>query len=236
MNSLDPNPGISRLRKTLWTLLILLCVIGAAAVIRRMVALTLPPSNLPQLHDLDVAFQARAALTWVHISCGLLFIILVPLQFVGSIRRRWPVIHRWIGRVLIADGIVAGVLGIEMVFQHPIGNASEVAAILVFGTLFLFALLRGFWYIRHHNPALHREWMIRAVAIALGVATVRPIMGLFFATSRLTHLTPHDFFGAAFWIGFTINLIVAEAWITYTRGGSLVALNGVSGSARLAKE
>lgn len=206
-----------RMRRILWFLLIFCCMIGAAAVLRRMVALRVPASNLPQLHDLDVAFQGKAALTWVHISCGLLFVILVPLQFVDKIRSRHPMIHRRVGQVLIADGVVAGVLGIVMVFRQPIGGASEVAAILTFGALFLFALLRGFWYIRHRNVTLHREWMIRAVAIALGVATVRPIMGLFFATSRLTGLTPHDFFGTAFWIGFTLNLIVAEKWIQYTR-------------------
>lgn len=193
------------------------CVIGAAAVLRRMVALTLPPSSLPQLHDLDAAFQAKAGLTWLHISCGLLFVILVPLQFVDKIRNRRPVIHRWVGRALVVDGVVAGVVGIVMVFQQPIGGASEVAAILTFGALFLFALLRGLWLIRRGDMASHREWMIRAVAIALGVATVRPIMGVFFATSRLTGLKPHDFFGPSFWIGFTVDLFVAETWIKYVR-------------------
>lgn len=38
-----------------------------------------------------------------------------------------------------------------------------------------------------------------------------------FATSRLTHLTPHEFFGTAFWIGFTMHLAAAEIWINYTR-------------------
>jgi hypothetical protein len=206
-----------RLRRILWCLLVFSCLVGAAAVLRRMVALTLPPSNLPQLHDVDAAFQNKAALTWVHISCGLLFVILVPLQFVAKIRIRRPMIHRWVGRVLVADGVVAAVVGIWMVFQNPIGGASEVMAILTFGALFLFALLRGFWCIRHGDKASHREWLIRAAAVALGVATVRPIMGVFFATSRLTGLTPHDFFGTAFWIGFTINTIVAEAWIRHTR-------------------
>jgi hypothetical protein len=187
-----------------------------------MIALSQPPSNLPQLHDLDASFQAKAALTWIHISCGLLFVVLVPLQFVTRVRAHSPTIHRWIGRILVADGVVAGAIGIAMVFHYPIGGLNEVAAILVFGGLFIFSLLRGLWYIRHRNMTLHREWMIRAVAVALGIATVRPIMGVLFATSRLTHLTPRDFFGTAFWIGFTINLVAAEAWLNYTRARSRV--------------
>jgi hypothetical protein len=45
------------------------------------------------------------------------------------------------------------------------------------------------------------------------VATIRPIIGMFFATSRFSALTPHEFFGVGFWIGFVLHLIAAEAWI-----------------------
>jgi hypothetical protein len=38
-------------------------------------------------------------------------------------------------------------------------------------------------------------------------------MGIFFATSRLTHLEPRQFFGIAFWIGFSINTIAVELWL-----------------------
>jgi hypothetical protein len=58
--------------------------------------------------------------------------------------------------------------------------------------------------------------MIRAFSVGLAVATIRPIIGMFFATSRLSGLTPHEFFGIAFWIGFVLHLIAAEAWIHAT--------------------
>jgi hypothetical protein len=75
----------------------------------------------------------------------------------------------------------------------------------------------GFRHIRRREIALHREWMIRAFSIGLAVATIRPIIGFFFATSRFTGLTPYEFFGTAFWIGFVLHLIAAEAWIHSTR-------------------
>jgi len=55
--------------------------------------------------------------------------------------------------------------------------------------------------------------MIRAVAVLLGIATTRPVMGVFFATERLSHLRPEDFFGIAFWIGFSINALIIEIWL-----------------------
>jgi hypothetical protein len=64
--------------------------------------------------------------------------------------------------------------------------------------------------------------MLRAIAILLGIATVRPIMGVFFATSPLTHLTPQQFFGIAFWIGWSLNTLVMELWLR-TRGRTAFA-------------
>jgi hypothetical protein len=59
--------------------------------------------------------------------------------------------------------------------------------------------------------------MIRAYAIGLAITTIRLIVGIFFATSRLTGLTPYEFFGTAFWIGFVLHFIAAEVWIYKTR-------------------
>jgi hypothetical protein len=56
--------------------------------------------------------------------------------------------------------------------------------------------------------------MIRTFAIGLAVAAIRPIVGMFFA---LSDLSPHEFFGTAFWLGFTLHLIAAEIWINTTR-------------------
>jgi len=61
------------------------------------------------------------------------------------------------------------------------------------------------------------RWMLRSVAILLGIATTRPVMGVFFATSRLIHLEPGQFFGVAFWIGFSINTIAIELWLRSRR-------------------
>ena len=110
--------------------------------------------------------------------------------------------------------MIIGGTALVMSFAMPaIGGVNQAAATTLFGTLFLFSLGKAYFHIRRREVALHREWMIRAYAIGLAVTTIRPIVGIFFATSRLTGLTPHEFFGTAFWIGFTIHLIVAESWI-----------------------
>jgi uncharacterized membrane protein YsdA (DUF1294 family) len=96
---------------------------------------------------------------------------------------------------------------------HAIGGWLERAAVLFFNTLFLYALCRAFLYARSSDRSEQQRWMLRAIAILLGIATTRPVMGVFFATSRLTHLTPAQFFGIAFWIGFSLNTLVMELWL-----------------------
>src|SRR6185312_15151032 len=196
---------------------LILCFIAAAVSIRRMVALASPPRSAPpQFAGLDAAFAAKPGLTLLHIVPALIFVILVPFQFSRSFRNRHLRVHRWMGRATMLLGAVVGISALPM-SRHPIGGALEASATLFYDGFFLFSLAKAFLYIRQRRIDLHREWVIRAMSIALGIATVRPVMGIFFATSARTGLTPHDFFGIAFWIGFTVTYLAGEMWIRYTR-------------------
>ncbi len=211
------KPG-GRTARTVWALTLLLCLIGAAAVTRRVVQIVAPSPGLGgPAAALDAGFSRHAALTMSHIIPGLLFVILGPLQFLPTLRARRPVLHRWIGRVFLVSGLMIGCTALIMSPRMAIGGVNESAATMLFGVMFLFSLAKAYAAIRKRKVALHREWMIRAFAIGLAVAFIRPIVGIFFATSRLTHLTPHDFFGTAFWLGFSIQTLAAEVWINSTR-------------------
>lgn len=198
------------MRRMLWSGVVFLSLIMIAAAVRRMLNLSPPSGNF------DAAFGRHPVLTVTHIIPGLLFIVLGPFQFFSGLRRRHPSFHRWNGRVFLVSASIVGVTALVMGPQMAIGGPLETAATLVFGSLFLFSLAAGFLEARARRFADHRRWMIRGYAIGLAVATVRPINGVFFATRRLTGLTPHDFFGIAFWLGFSLSLAAAELWIRST--------------------
>ena len=220
----------------MWSAVIFLAFIGVAVGVRRTVLLVpivthgyRPPAvssnpRLAQLSALDDLFAQHPILTLVHIVPGMLFMILGPLQFSSRIRARHLRWHRLSGRVFVVCGLVIGISALVMSFGMPaIGGVNQAAATTLFGTFFLFALGKAFWHIRRREVALHRQWMIRAFSIGLAVAAIRPIIGVFFATSPLTGLTPREFFGIAFWIGFVLHLIAAEAWIHTTMPGEIAA-------------
>lgn len=210
------------MRRTVWAVTLILVAIGLLAVVRRSYVLLLPSASrgFGPAAALDVGFARHRALTLVHIIPASLFVSLAPLQFLPAVRRRHIWWHRWSGRVLLILSTIIGVAALVMSYTMAIGGANETAATTLFGILFLVFLGLGFRSVRQHRIADHREWMIRVFGVALGVATTRPIVGAFFAAGKRS---PREFFGTAFWLGFTLTLIAAEAWIHYSRGNAETA-------------
>ena len=142
--------------------------------------------------------------------------VAIPVQLSATIRGRHLRLHRWLGRMLVGIGVLVGVTGYAMALA-PVGGLLAVSAIVFYATAFMVSLIVAWLHIRHGDVARHREWMPRAVGIVLGVATTRPIVAAFFASSRLTHLTLPQYFGAAMWIGFSATAVAAEIYIRLTR-------------------
>jgi hypothetical protein len=178
-------------------------LIAVAAVARRLAVLSSTPSVArPGLGGLDAAFAAHAALTLAHILPALAFVLLTPFVFRAS-ARGWP------ERLLFPLGAVVGLTAYAMT-GNAFGGWTERSAVLFFNSIFLVSLFRAY---RCESRGDQRRWLLRAIGILLGIATTRPVMGLFFATRAFTHLEPRQFFGIAFWIGFSVNAVAVEWWL-----------------------
>jgi len=210
------------MRRALWVAVILLALIGVAVATRRATVLVKPGAMNAAKNPaaaLDEHFAKEKALTLLHVLPGIMFMVLGPLQFVRGLRAKHPAVHRWSGRIFLTASAVIGTTGLTMAARGAIGGADEKAAIFLFGGFFLIALAKALWHAMRREFAQHREWMIRGYAVGLAVATIRPIMGGFFAAAAMRGLTPEPstFFGKAFWIGFTAQTIAAEMWVRWTR-------------------
>ncbi len=184
-------------------------VIAVGVVLRRVLALRRPLATNapPDLLRLDAFFKTHAALTYVHIFSALVFVCVLPFVFWSRTRSSTMV------RLLFYTlGTIVGFSAFGMVL-HPVGGGIEAAAVIFYNGLFLVSLAVSCsaWKMGQTENSL--RWTLRATAISLGIATTRPVMGIFFATSHLTHWTPQQFFGPAFWVGFSINTLVMELWI-----------------------
>jgi uncharacterized membrane protein len=155
----------------------------------------------------------------LHVVLGGVYLAFAPFQFVKRIRSRYLGYHRWAGRVLVSIGLVVGATALFVGLVIPFSGWPERVVIGLFGGLFLVALIKGFVQIRAGRVALHREWMIRAFAIGLSIATMR----LIFVPALLVAVDPSNEQIAAlsvisFAVAFALHASVAEAWIRATRG------------------
>lgn len=163
----------------------------------------------------ELRYLEHPVVSVIHMLSGILFILLAPLQFLKKIRSKNLGLHRNLGKFLVVCALVSGLYGIASVFVLPAfgGLASETAGGF-FGVLFVFSISRAYWCARNKNINAHREWMIRAFAIGLAVGTQRLLLALFIMTTDSGFA---ESFGPTLWLGFSINLIIAETWINLTR-------------------
>jgi hypothetical protein len=166
-----------------------------------------------ELREVDARFAAHRPSMLLHVTLGGIFLLLAPLQFSARIRSRHPRFHRWSGLFLVACAIPSALLVTIYGVRYPHGGAVEASATAVFGTFFLFAITRAVIAIRRRDIARHREWMIRAFAVAIGVETIR----LFGPMLLILHPTSiAEMIGVSFWLGWSVTVAAAEVWIRMT--------------------
>ncbi|MFT4994057.1 MAG: putative membrane protein [Paraglaciecola sp.] len=163
----------------------------------------------------ETRYQDHPVISAIHMFCGITFLLFAPFQFSAKIRDRNIAGHRLMGRVLVVCALVSGIYGILSIVALPaFGGLSTASSAWLFGIIFLFCIMRALWCARNKLIAAHREWMIRTLSIALGVASQRVFIFVFMFTSGYTL---EEIFGPALWLGFGINLLFAEIWINLGR-------------------
>lgn len=149
---------------------------------------------------------------YLHIVPGALFLALALVQLSVRVRRRHLGLHRRLGRIAVALGLVSAVFGLVFGARYAFGGAPQTAATLVFGAWFGATLVLGLRAARRHRIGEHRRWMVRAFAVSTGVGTIRMWVGLLLGTG----LT--DFpgaFGWAFWLGLTMHVLAGELYLRH---------------------
>lgn len=149
----------------------------------------------------------------VHASAAGIALLIGPLQFVETIRRRAPRVHRWIGRTYVLACLVAGAAGLVLA---PFTAAGPIAAS---GFFTLAVLWLSFNAIGWRAAALqrdfdaHKRWMVRSFALTFAAVTLRlylippAIAGIDFVTS----------YQWIAWLCWVPNLLIAELWIAARR-------------------
>jgi uncharacterized membrane protein len=175
---------------------------------------TLPSSAKADLDRFDEAFVKNRLFTLLHIIAGSTFLLAAPLQFSSSIRNRYLKVHRWLGRVTILIALCAVLSALCLVIPFRFTGIAATSGITVFSILFLTSLIIAFAAIRHKDVQRHREWMIRAFSIAIGISLIRIVGGIMILVTRVPTF---EQLGLAFWIGWLVSVAAGELYLNRTR-------------------
>lgn len=159
-------------------------------------------------------FVENPGLMRLHVILGGVYLGLALPQFLPGMRARWPRLHRVLGRVAVASGMVAGATALVIGVAFPFSGMSETAIIVPFAAFFLASLVRGIWLAHAREFAAHREWMIRALAIGTSIATMRLIfVPALFVFGEATDERARELSSLSFAVAFFLHAAIAEWWI-----------------------
>jgi len=113
--------------------------------------------------------------------------------------------------------VLSAVPGLFFGLLIPYAGAPEAFVIALFGGLFLLALVRAVRAIRRGDVARHREWMIRAYAVAIGIASTRVVGAALDIALSPAGVGPRPLFVLAIAAGWAATVGAAELWIARTR-------------------
>jgi hypothetical protein len=145
----------------------------------------------------------------LHVSGGLTALVLMPLQFVGAIRNRWPAFHRFIGAVSLLACLVGAPAGFMLAMGTTAGPVAAWGFAIPACLWALFAWL-GWRAAVQRRFDDHRDWMLRAYAIVSTAITLRLMLP---AATLLLHLDFYPAYRVIAWASWMTNLVLFEAWI-----------------------
>ena len=201
------NPAFF-LKQLGWWIFFLFCVFYA------LYALYLGGIELFSLLGIVAEAKYRAA-PWmfiVHALTGSAALLTGPLQFNRRILSRNRALHRLSGRVYVYAIWMSSAAGLWNALFFDVELLAKIAfgvlAILWFSTTTI-AFLR----IRTRDIKRHREWMIRSFSLSFFFVT-----GGFWMPGLASTSLPHEVaFPLAVFLSWFLNLVLAEAWIRWTR-------------------
>lgn len=166
--------------------------------------LTLDPAHF--FAEQRAIYSAHLTVLILHVSGGMVALTLGPLLFLAGMRRRWPALHRWLGRFYLLGILIGGSAGL-MMSTYAYAGAIARSGFATLALLWLTTGVLAFIHIRNGNVDEHRRWMVRNFALTLAGVLLRlqlPLLmtGLDFAVA----------YKIVAWSSWAPNLFIAE-WL-----------------------
>lgn len=168
----------------------------------------------------------------LHLLAGAVLLLLGPIQLFAALRKRWPALHRWSGRVYASAAMLAGAGGLVFILaKGTIGGAQMDIAFAIYGLALMLAAGNAVRHARARRFDAHRAWAIRLFALVIGSWLYRiEYTGWRVFAGNLGHTATFDgpFDTAMLYFFFVPNLLLAEAFLRARRESAATWLQALS--------
>lgn len=196
--------------KNIFTILALASLAYFSFLMLRIIYVYIPLQNdvaFLQLKQQYIHITEWRIAFFVHVFSSMLVLFAGFTQFSKKLLQQKPKLHRMLGYVYVADILlVTGPAGLLMSFYANGGISSRVGFVTLSVLWMVFTALALYQAITK-NFAAHRVFMIRSFALTLSAISLRiwkVVLAMF------TTLPPMDRYRIIAWLGWTLNIVVAE--------------------------
>ena len=155
---------------------------------------------------------------FIHVYASFWVLVAGFTQFSKYLQRNRPRIHRTMGYIYTIDVLlITGPAGLVMGFYANGGISSRIAFVSL-ACLWIFFTAMALYKARNKDFKAHRNYMIRSYALTLSALTLRAWK---YGINNSFELPPMDVYRTVAWLGWTLNLAVAELIIYKLRKRSV---------------
>lgn len=147
----------------------------------------------------------------IHVISSSFVLIAGFTQFFRVFRTRYPRIHRWSGWLYLITILGLSLpSGLILAFSAAGGLSTQISFVLL-SSLWAITTLSALYFLLKKRWILHRDWMIRSFALSLSALSLRTWkIVLYQLQPYFDWLTPIHIYQLESWLGWVVNLILAE--------------------------
>ena len=196
------NPRAIRSQRNVKAFVLCAALLLGAAFVWRYVFHYYLHYNAASYYD----YWPRRGTLLIHITSGMLALLLGPWQFSRRLRSRYMKLHRVSGRVYMLAVLFGSLAAFRLAWTTSDGWAWGFGVAML-AVAWLSTSTMAFWLILQRHVTLHRDWMVRSYVVTFGFVLFR-LLNDYGPTSRLQ--PAGDRAVAAVWACWTLPLLVTE--------------------------
>lgn len=151
---------------------------------------------------------------YTHVYSAMFALIPGLVQFSRTARIRFPALHRSLGKLYIFVVLfLAGPSGLVMAYYANGGIVSQIA-FTILSLLWIFFTYTAYKKARNREFTEHQYYMYRSYALTLSAVSLRLFKWIIV---NLFHPAPMDAYILVAWLGWIVNLLIAETLIVNAR-------------------